>query len=423
MKEARNNEIDLLLRSLAKGRDESAQRSGSMSAGGNGAFPDHLDADEMNSYAEGVVPAAARARYTAHLADCNVCRRMVIDLSQAAGAANRLEVPTPQRGAGFWQKLAAIFSPVVLRFAVPALVLTAVIGIGLLALRQEQALRQTGPIAQSHEQPNVAAPPVQSKNMEAPAGNSSNASPAPPAKESLSPGVLSPVDPSAMNKNDRDARSADTAVPSLSTGTFGAPPPIAKDGTAPAKAGEDTASRPYAPEPRGGAPASAAAPGTRTEADEAFQAKELPAKREETQQRQRDDIRGQPEDVHGPNRGATQRSGPSNNASNNAQQNVAGLNVGRSGPNAEDKKAKSTANEKAKSNDVETRYVSGRQFARADNAWVDTAYESSRTTIKVKRGSEQFRALVADEPGLGAIADQLKGTVIVVWKNRAYRIQ
>jgi hypothetical protein len=418
MKEARNNEIDLLLRSLAKGRDESAQR-GSASAGGNGAFPDHLDADEMNSYAEGVVPAAARARYAAHLADCNVCRRMVIDLSQAAGVANRLEAPAPQRGAGFWQKLAAIFSPVVLRFAVPALVLTAVIGIGLVALLQE---KQTGPIAQNQEQPNVAAPPEQLKQAQAPTGNSSNAPPAAPAKEGVSPGVSSPVDQSTVYKNDRDEKPADTGAPALSGGTFGTATPLAKDGRAPAKAGEDAASRPYAPEPKTGAPASAP-PAAPTESDEVTRAKELPAKREEAQQRQRDDFRGQPEDVHGPNRGAAQRSGPSNNASNNAQQNVAGLNVRRSGPNAEDKKAKADSNEKAKSNDVETRYVSGRKFAREDNAWIDTAYESSRTTIKVKRGSEQFRALVADEPGLGAIANELKGTVIVVWKNRAYRIQ
>jgi hypothetical protein len=413
MKQARNNEIDLLLRSLAKRRDESAQR-GLASAGGNGAFPDHLDADEMNSYAEGVVPAAARARYTAHLADCNVCRRMVIDLSQSAGVANRLEAPTPQRGAGFWQKLAAIFSPAVLRFAVPALVLTAVIGIGLLAFRQEE---RTKLVARNQEQPNVAAPPAEVKQTDATAGKANDAPPPAGVKEGASQGVSGFADPSTANKDERAAKTADTAAP-LSTGTFGTTTtPLAKDGTPPGKAGEDAASRPYAPEPKAGAPASPPAPAVQTaDTDEVARAKELPAKREETQQRQRDDFRGQPEAVHGPNRGGAQRSGPSNNTSNNAQQNVGGYTLNR-GPNAEDKKAKSKASE------VETRYVSGRQFAREDNAWIDSAYESSRTTIKVKRGSEQFRALVADEPGLGAIADQLKGVVIVVWKNRAYRIQ
>jgi hypothetical protein len=417
MKQASNNEIDLLLRSLAKGRDESAFGGGSAS-GGNGAFPDHLDADELNSYAEGVVPDAARARYTAHLADCNVCRRMVIDLSLAAGVANRFEVPTPQRGPGFWQKLATIFSPAVLRFAVPVLVLTAVIGIGLLTLRQEE---RTTLVARNQETGNAAPPPAapsaQLKQGDVSAGNSNNAPPAGVPQESVlgTPGD-STVNDSTVNKTDRAEKAADTPSDLASGISTTTSPHLAKDGTPASKAGEDADSRGYAPEPKAaaGAPAPAA---VQTEADELARApKELPAKREESQ-RQRDDFKSQPDDVHGPNRGV-QRSGPSNNA----QQNIGGYNVGRnSGPNAEDKKAKAKSNDK--SNDVEIRYVSGRRFAREDNAWIDTAYESSRATINIKRGSEQFRALVADEPGLGAIAEQLKGVVIVVWKTRAYRIQ
>lgn len=407
MKQASNNEIDLLLRSLAKRRDESAFGGGSVSAGGNGAFSDHLDADELNSYAEGVVPDKARARYTAHLADCAACRRIVIDLSQAAGVANRFEVPTPQRGAGFWQKLATIFSPAVLRFAVPALVLTAVIGIGLLALRQEERSKL---VARNQEQGNAApAPPKQFSQDGSGAGKSDNgAPPAAAPKEN----VWRTPDDSTVSKTDRAEKAADVPAPALSTGTFGTTTtPLAKDGMPASKAGEDAESRAYAQEPKAGA--AAPAPATvQTEADELARApKELPAKREESQ-RQRDDFKNQSDDVHGPNRGL-QRSGPSNNA----QQNIGGYNMGRSGPNAEDKKAK------AKPNDVETRYVSGRRFAREDNAWIDSAYDSSKATINIKRGSEQFRAIVADEPGLGAIAEQLKGVVIVVWKSRAYRIQ
>ena len=68
------------------------------------------------------------------------------------------------------------------------------------------------------------------------------------------------------------------------------------------------------------------------------------------------------------------------------------------------------------------RRVGGRQFRRQGGVWVDTAYNSSRQTTSVARGSEQYRALVADEPGIRTIADQLGGEVIVVWKGRAYRI-
>lgn len=75
------------------------------------------------------------------------------------------------------------------------------------------------------------------------------------------------------------------------------------------------------------------------------------------------------------------------------------------------------------SKEVESRTVAGRRFVRDGNTWVDTTYDSSRATTRVARGSDQFRALVADEPGIRTIADQLDGIVIVVWKSRAYRIQ
>jgi len=47
----------------------------------------HLDADELNAFAEGAVPAEARSRYTSHLADCSHCRQLVSQLAMASGAA------------------------------------------------------------------------------------------------------------------------------------------------------------------------------------------------------------------------------------------------------------------------------------------------------------------------------------------------
>jgi hypothetical protein len=69
----------------------------------------------------------------------------------------------------------------------------------------------------------------------------------------------------------------------------------------------------------------------------------------------------------------------------------------------------------------DSRTVSGKRFIRQNNSWIDTSYQPSRATTNVKRGSEQYRALVADEPGLRTIAEQLGGEVIVVWRGRAYR--
>jgi hypothetical protein len=89
------------------------------------------------------------------------------------------------------------------------------------------------------------------------------------------------------------------------------------------------------------------------------------------------------------------------------------MNADRVGPRREKKDS---------SDDGETRTVAGRTFRREGSAWVDTAYSSSRSTTNVSRGSEHYRSLIADEPGIRAIAEQLPGEVIVVWKGRAYRI-
>jgi hypothetical protein len=402
MKQANNNEVDLLLRSLASGRGESSLQNGSAARGGDLALSDHLDADELNSYAEGVAPAAARARYTEHLADCAACRGIVVGLAQSAGGATRYEDSEQKSGLDFWQKLGALFSPPVLRYAVPALVLTAVIGVSLLALRQPQRSE----FIPRNQPTDSSSSADRTKQADLPVAPSSYATP-PTAPRA----VESPIafDSNEAKRNGQEEKSGVAQPPGTSSGASETAAAVAKDGTKAGEGGALSELRPsYAPEPKAAAPPPAQV--MQSETDSLAVAKEQSAKRED-QERQRDDAsRNQPSDEHGPNRSAAARPAGTLNT-----RRVEGLTAGRGGPNTEDKKNKAS--------DVETRTVSGKRFTRGGNAWVDTAYESSRATINVARGSEQFRALVADEPGLGAIAQQLNGVVIVVWKNRAYRIQ
>ena len=406
MKQANNNEVDLLLRSLAGAPREARSPSGY----GTGDLSNHLDADELNSYAEGVVPAPARARYIEHLADCEACRGIVIGLTQAAGVANRYEVPQSEGGANFWQKLAALFSPAVLRFAVPALVLTAVIGISLLALQQR---RQSEFIAQNH--PADSAP---SSSETSKAGGALN-----PSTEATPPSLAGGTSSALDNQSkDNQAKKKKGDLQDQKTQLAPAPPPVSNDSTVAKSLGakdsaQDSAqsgegagvatTQPYAPEPKAAAPP--ASRGINEEAEKPVElAKERSAKRDDDT-RSRDELRNQPSDdgEHGPNRSR------SNTAQSLPSSRNAGL-MGARGPSGLDKNKVSV---------VETRSVSGRRFTREDNVWVDTDYNAPRATVKIVRGSEQFRALVADESGLRAIADQLSGVVIVVWKNRAYRIQ
>ena len=66
-----------------------------------------------------------------------------------------------------------------------------------------------------------------------------------------------------------------------------------------------------------------------------------------------------------------------------------------------------------------TRVIGGKLFNNRDGAWYDTAYHGQSTT-NVQRGTDNFRKL---DGGLRNIANSLGGVVVVVWKNKAYRIQ
>ena len=68
----------------------------------------------------------------------------------------------------------------------------------------------------------------------------------------------------------------------------------------------------------------------------------------------------------------------------------------------------------------ETRSAGGRKFRRQGNSWVDSKFKSSMPVKSISRGSSEFGEL---DSGLRAIAQQLGGEVLVVWKNKAYLIK
>src|SRR5918912_1987283 len=123
MKHSDSTEMDRLLRRHAR-RNSEALRAGKGGDAQNANAGAHLDADELNAYAEGALPEATRSRYFAHLADCDSCRKLVTELTLAASATNEATARVaaaatpPSRSWREW--LAAIFSPQVLRYGVPA---------------------------------------------------------------------------------------------------------------------------------------------------------------------------------------------------------------------------------------------------------------------------------------------------------------
>src|SRR6267378_3004799 len=127
-------QIDVLLRRYA-GRSQ------------NQTPAEHLDADELNAFAEGSLPAAARARYVSHLIDCDNCRQIVSQLAVSSGALVKTDAEATAgiQRFSWWKRF---FSPLTLRYAAFAIVLIAAAGVIFLVTRRP---RESNLVAKSDQ--------------------------------------------------------------------------------------------------------------------------------------------------------------------------------------------------------------------------------------------------------------------------------
>ena len=391
MKQTENKQMDLLLGDLAR-------RTGVRSVAPEDHSAMHLDADELNSYAEQALPAAARARYTSHLAECASCRKIVSELTSASGANVSEDSVSQNTSAGFRQKFGALLSPSLLRYAVPALALFAFIAVGLVALRQQL---QPDFVAQNRPAASRDAT-IETKPADSPA-EPGNFAAAIEERRSSESQTRAGKNIETKAKTGEKSETSNTATPTDSV-------TVTSDKDAsPGKAAGVVASPSYASEPAAPPPPKPQTTHTEARTEVAARRKEEADKRDE-QAREQEGARARTDDNQ--NQIALPQAGR-------------GALAGQSQERLRKLEAKRASDAGAKTNDDEadTRTVSGRRFRRQGGVWIDTAYQSSTATTTLARGSEQFRALVADEPGIRAIAAQLPGEVVVVWKGRAYRIR
>ncbi|HEU4796690.1 MAG TPA: hypothetical protein VFT02_13740 [Pyrinomonadaceae bacterium] len=405
MRQETNKEIDLLLRRLSRREGEAAR----------GAEIDerHLDADELSSYAQNVLPPAARARYTEHLADCSTCRRMATELSLALGVTTAsAPVETVSASSGLKKFLSSLLSPMVLRYAVPALGAIIVMVVGFAVLRQREPAESL--IAQADRRDQVA-----------------TAVPVPSATDSPLAGFHADNQAAPENvKPDKDATVARGNTAGSPPVKSGAPVGTADSaGAAPVPASTPSEVQPVAEVTARSVNAVPVQPPSpkalfdgvdaKKESDEAK--KDSGAKQQAPTVAQADTSAEKQKQQ--PNETAAANLRPAGRvAADKVEQNKAGAETGGvrslSGGVATRRRDQESRDE-----DAETRSVAGRKFRKERGIWTDTAYDSSTRTVYMARSSEQFRALVADEPAIKTIAEQLDGEVIVVWKGRAYRIR
>ena len=395
MKQEQNNEMDLLLRNL--GRTPRADFDV------DGQDDEHLDADELNAYAEKALPSGAQARYTKHIADCARCRKIAAQLGVAAGVITEKTINAPLLApTGFKAFLASFLSPMVLRYSVPALALVLVAAVGLVVFQRSDQRFAYKSGAQSTAEPAVAQNKTQQAtsndrqsvnhldavNASTPITKADDKKPEIPKEQKTEADDSRQVKDA---KNDQPITATDSvaaAAPgSAASGNAAEPPPAPK--------------RAVAQEPQAGRSAPVVVEPSETVS--------VAKSNEKEKQGEKEKKSSQPTALAGA------ISGP-----NKVKSEVTRTRGrGDSAPRDEESPKLRESDDKDAS---ETRSAGGRRFRKDGSVWVDVAYNGEATT-NLSRGSEQYRALVADEPGIKTIADQLDGDVIIVWKGRAYKIK
>jgi hypothetical protein len=450
MKEGFDKEIDSLLQRRARGAAR-VRVDGDGSRGPGVAA--HLDADELSAFAEGALPSAARVAAASHLADCDECRGVVVGLARVSGfevepekraTAVGADVPGRASVAGWRAWMSALFAPRVLRYAAPALALCMVAVVSYVALRSRSVKNDEASRMASSERRRVE---VAKEAAGAAATESAGT-----ANANADAGQLTNQ---ASNDSSRNAQAANSSVQSPTGRGHGA-------AEAPAASSETTTETevpspppPSASEAAGGAVASApkAAPAdalelAKTENREKTDSKDKTARAAESEEVIAGDQPLQQKRVSQSRANEAQSPDGSRNqsrSSNNVQTNIAGVGGAATSSRADERDSsrssnatnRATASRRGRSTTLngerseddeavrvgETKAAAGHRFRREGGAWVDVNYKPSMSSTGVRRGTEGYRALVADFPEIGRVAEQMGGEVVVVVHGRAYRIR
>ncbi|MDM7921556.1 MAG: hypothetical protein QUS14_04575 [Pyrinomonadaceae bacterium] len=367
--------IDALLRSSPKGGAD------------GGAFPVHPDADEISAFAENALPAAARSKYVAHFADCGRCRTllagvMTLNAEAPETAAAAAVTPVIEPVAMPWFK--RLFTTPSLAAAMGVLVLVFSGFIGYIALRDQA--RESSTISQVRQEAPAARGPMVAEEQAFSANTAANANAA------VSNAAANTM-PSALNTA---ANTTVTGVGRSSGVASAANRSFSVDG---AERDDLLKMSPAAP-PSDVRPVSGGAPPPPAPAVAASEA----VRDEENKKAVAAD---------------TMVVVTENQAQTQIQNQT--LPNARSGPVqvAPGQRSDAAKKRSAAPSGTATRAVEGKSFDRRDGVWYDQAYDGRPIRV-IRRGSDAYKEL---DSGLRAIAENLSGTIVVVWKDSAYRIQ
>ena len=354
-----DKEIDAILR-----------KSGPDHTGASDGFAaPHLDADEISAFAENALPENTKIRCTAHLADCERCRKILSNLIllNTETASEFVHAETSAAVIPWYRKL-FVFPNFAYSLGALALVFGAMVVFTIL----QSNTFQNAEISQ------ISNKPLETKSASTTNTTASSSQAEPPANLAATNTSIEPNGP-ADHEN-----APPKPAPMMSNETDGV---ITSQDRTDAKTVSNLAKdQPFSID---------GASGTKPVLE--------PQKRAEEVKNDADDKKLK-----------TEQQAPAPGVLGN----VAATKV------AKKKSDQIEDSTRARENET-TKVVSGKTFRRQGGAWIDSEYQSTSNMILpsltyVTRGSNEYKKLDGD---LKRIAEKLDGVVIVVWKRKAYRIQ
>ncbi len=391
-----DKEIDSLLRQMAKG--ESASTA---------AENVHIDADEISMFAENALPEKARPRVVKHLADCGRCRTIlsnVIVLNSEAEEENAASVSSADEVQAATAVVSAaeipwyqkIFATKNLAFGMGALALIFAVGIGFLVVQNSQYSGESE-MAQADTNVSNANASTMEEAATADVQDSANANTAMESNTEMA---------AAANANSTANVGADAANRVADEKETLSDSKIKEAGEVLAERRRENLGRTGSKRDNSADKVASSENTTAEEMNDArIVARTESLKNEDRQPAEKDELKLSPPPPA--NKPAATSSGATADSSVRAKKTPAKAD--------DDEKESKKKAEGSKSD----RKVNGKNFTYKNGVWTDTAYTGQKTKT-VKRGTSDYRNL---DRGLQSIGNQLYGTVIVVWKSKAYKIQ
>lgn len=383
MVEEFDKEIDAILR---KARENQAVFAANVSE-------PHLDADTLSAFAENALPEKSKKLYTAHLADCDRCRRILSNLislnaEEEIVPVKSAETPSVETAIPWYRKL---FFGQNLVYTMGALVVMFGAFTGFIIFQNNAGKNSEVSQISADKSATKGGPSADQE----PFFSSNSAATAPSNATAAS-------NTAVMQTN----TASNTAISAMNTSSAVSP-------TA------NTSTTPILKE----------APKGRLSDDGLITGGEQAPTANESVRKDRDNNLDKAE-----NKTALSETQPKTDAAEPRKPKVAAAAPAPPKPSAdekevaEDDKALTTrsanpygASGTSKAKKLEERKRAGGKTFRYENSvWIDSEYRQGMPITNVSRGSSEYKKL---DGGLRNIAEQFNGTVVVVWKSKAYQIR